>query len=110
MPNNPRPGILDEIIEAYGGVGLWDSVEAFEAVISASGFLFTAKRRPPQNHVRVRAYADEPRFESFDFPRPGQRTEFLGGGEVRIVNADGSVALSRTNPRAAFGGLRSLFY
>ncbi len=110
MSDNSRPEILNEIIEAHGGVRLWNSIEAVEAVISASGFLFTAKRRPPQNHVRVRAYAHEPRFESYDFPNPGQKTEFLSGKEVRIVNADESVAESRTNPRAAFGDLRRLFY
>lgn len=110
MPSNSRPEILNEIIEAHGGVRLWSSIEAVEAVISASGFLFTAKRRPPQNHVRVRAYTEEPRFDSFDFPIPGQRTELVGGSEVRIVNADGSVAESRLNPRAAFWGLRRLFY
>lgn len=110
MSGNTRPEIVDEIIEAHGGVRLWNKVEAFEAVISASGFLFTAKRRPVQNRVRVRAYSSEPRFESFDFPGPGQRTELLGGSEVRIVNADGSIAESRRNPREAFGDLRRIFY
>jgi len=61
--------ILQEICEAHGGRDYWQSLEALDAEISASGFLFTVKRRPVLKHVRMRAYTREPRFTFFDYPQ-----------------------------------------
>ncbi|MEQ9617842.1 MAG: hypothetical protein RIG61_01555 [Deltaproteobacteria bacterium] len=108
--NNNTEKIIDEVIEAHGGIDRWKSLVAVEAVISASGFLFTAKRRPAQSGVRVRAFRDEPRFIACDFPEPGHRSELIGDKEVRILDSRGNVIASRINPRAAFKSLRSTFY
>ncbi len=102
--------IIDEVVEAHGGIGRWKSLVAVEAVISASGFLFTAKRRPAQSSVRVRAYAQEPRFLAFDFPKRGQSSELIGDNEVRILDSGGDVIASRANPIAAFKSLRRGLY
>jgi len=101
--------ILDEICEAHGGMDYWNTLEAVEADISAAGFLFTAKRRPVLDHVRMRASTREPRFTFYDLPGPGQTAELIGNSEVRIVDANGRVIARRENPRTAFRGIRHLF-
>ena len=100
---------LNEAIDAHGGMDYWNSLEALEAEISASGFLFTAKRRPILRHVRMRAATCEPRFTFFDFPKQGQTSELIGNNEVRILNSEGKIIDRRENPRAAFRGLRRWF-
>jgi hypothetical protein len=101
--------IVHEAIEAHGGMDYWNSLDALEAEISASGFLFTAKRRPILRWVRMRAATREPIFSFFDFPNPGQSAELVGNGEVRILDSTGAVVARRGNPRAAFRGLRRQF-
>lgn len=98
-----------EIIETHGGSRCWNSLKALDAVISARGFLFTAKHRPILNRVRVRAYAHEPRFAFYDFPVSGQTAELIGNDEARITDAEGGIA-SRARPREAFRGLRRQLY
>ncbi len=102
--------IVYEAVEAHGGMDYWISLDALEAEISASGFLFTAKRRPFLRRVRMRAATREPRFSFFDFPKPGQTAELIGSNEVRILDSEGRIIAQRENPRAAFRGLRRLFY
>lgn len=97
------------IVEAHGGACLWSGLQALDAVISARGFLFTAKRRPFLDHVRVRAYAHEPRFSFFDFPLPGRTADLFGNDEVRITDRNGEVIARRMRPREAFRGLRRQF-
>lgn len=101
---------LRDIIAAHGGAEHWRSLEAIEAEISVRGFLFTAKRIPVLNHVRVRALTRAPRLTFFDFPQKGQNSELVGVDEVCISNPDGEAQARRINPRAAFRGLRRLFY
>ncbi len=102
--------LLDEIIEAHGGRALWNSIETVEAVISARGFLFTAKRRPVLDRVRVTANAQEPRLVFHDFPSPGSPAELVGNKEVRITGREGGLVWKRLNPRQAFKGLRHIIW
>ena len=106
---NSSISILDRILAAHGGREYWNSLEAIDVVISASGFLFTAKRRPKLDHVRMRAWAHEPRFALYDFPKAGQIAELVGTNEVRITDASGTVLSRRQNPRDAFRSFRHLF-
>ena len=101
--------LIREVIDAHGGEAVWNGMEALDAVISASGFLFTAKRRPVLDHVRMRAYAHEPRFTFLDFPSSGFTGELLGNESVRIRDSGGKVVAARENPRAAFRGIRRQF-
>ncbi len=101
--------ILHEVIEAHGGMAYWNSIGALDMEISARGFLFTAKRRPALNHVRMRAYTYEPRFTFFDFPQPGLTAELLANNRVQILNSQGEVIAERANPREAFHGMRRFF-
>ncbi len=103
---------LHEAIDAHGGMDYWNSLEALDVEISASGFLFTAfmrTRRPVLRRRRMRAATREPRFSLFDFPKPGQTSELIGDDEVRILDSEGKIVVRRKNPRAAFRGLRQRF-
>ena len=101
--------VIREVIRAHGGADLWRGLDAVETVISARGFLFTAKRRPALERVRMRASTREPHFTFFDYPQPGQTAELIGTNEVRITAAGGAVVARRLDPRAAFHGLRRQF-
>ena len=101
--------ILNEAIEAHGGMDYWNSLEALDVVMSSKGFLFTAKQRPILQRVRMRCATREPRFTFFDFPNPGQTSELIGTKEVRILDSEGKVLARREDPRAAFRGIRRLF-
>ena len=94
--------LIREVIDAHGGEALWNSIEALDAVISASGFLFKAKRRPVLDRVHMRAFAHGPRFTFFDFPREGFTGELIGNGEVNIKDSGGKVTAVRHNPRESF--------
>ena len=37
--------ILDEIIDAHGGMDLWNSIDELDVVLSSQGFLFTSLMR-----------------------------------------------------------------
>ncbi len=102
--------IVQEAIEAQGGMDYWNSLGALDVEITARGFLFTAKGRPILDRVRMRAYTSEPRFAFFDFPKPGQTAELMGNNEVRILDSEGKIVAQRMNPRAAFSGVRRLFF
>ena len=43
--------LVNEAIEAHGGMAYWNSLEALDVVMSAKGFLFTAKQRPILDRV-----------------------------------------------------------
>ena len=68
MVNQDAQELLEKVIQAHGGAGRRQKLAAVEAVISARGFLFTAKRRPVLKRVRVRASIHEPRFIFYDTP------------------------------------------
>jgi hypothetical protein len=104
------PAIVEKIIEAHGSAEYWNSLEAFEGEISAHGFLFTAKRVPVLDHVRIRALTREPRFTFFNFPKQGQTGEFIGDDEVRILDSGGKFLERRVRPRSAFRRPRRLFF
>lgn len=102
--------ILGEIIDAHGGVTLWNSLEAIEAELSAWGLLFTVKRRPMLDHVKVSAKVHEARFVFHEFPFSGLTGELIGNDEVRISRRDGTILERRIQPRSAFKDLRRLIY
>ncbi|MBI5848761.1 MAG: hypothetical protein HZB31_12615 [Nitrospirae bacterium] len=102
--------ILQEVIEAHGGMEYWNSLEALDVEMSAGGFLFTAKQRPVLRRVSMRALTTEPKFFIFDFPKPGQTAELIGIDEVRILDSKGNIIAQRQNPRAAFQRIRRQFF
>lgn len=102
--------LVMEVIEAHGGESYWNKLEAIDAEISASGFIFTAKHRPVLRHVHMRAYAHKPHFTFFNFPKRDQNSHLIGDEEVNIKDVDNHIVASRKNPRSAFRNLRQQLF
>jgi hypothetical protein len=100
---------LADIIEAHGGRDYWRTLESIEIELSASGFLFTAKRVQPLRYVRMTVCIARPEVVIHDYPLPGQATRSIGDKRVEIVDADGRVVQSRTHLRVKFHELRRFF-
>lgn len=96
------PDLVRSALAAHGGAARWGGLTAVEAVISARGFLFSAKRRPVLQRVRVSARTGEARFAFHDFPRVGETSELIGDDEVRVLASDGAILARRVRPRSAF--------
>lgn len=101
--------ILNDILDAHGGLAYWHSLESIEIVYSADGFLFTAKGVAPLKQARMTIYTSRPEVIAHDHPAPGLSTHWFGDERVEIVDAQGRVLQSREHPRTAFGGLRRFF-
>ncbi len=102
--------ILLQIIDAHGDQSLWKNLDAIEADISTWGFLFTIKRRPVLNHVKVTAKTLTTHLIFQDFPSPGLTGELIGNDEVRFLDNNGKIVAQRLQPRSAFKGLRHFMY
>lgn len=98
--------IIDAVVAAHGGEAFWRGLGGLDIQLSAAGFLFSAKGRPPLRHARMWASTREPRFVFYDYPHAGWRGEWIGDEEVRILDPAGVVMARRTRPRDAFRGLR----
>lgn len=99
-------GLLEEVLEAHGGLARWQGAETLTARVRSGGFAF-------RSHFTGRALAEfeatvstrEPRSVLAPYPGPGRHGVFTPG-EVRIESDGGEVIASRSDPRAAFRGLR----
>jgi len=101
-------GLLDQVLEAYGGLERWQEVRTIRAQVRSGGFLI--RTRVPGNRFadyRLTVGVQEPRAVIVPFPRTGQRGVF-DRGEARIESEGGEVLASRANPRAAFFGRAGL--
>lgn len=102
--------LVMEVIEAHGGEAYWKGLEALDAEISVSGFLFKVKHCPVLEHVRVRVSAHGPKFTFYDIPKKGQTSNLMGDEEVNIKDTGFHSVASRKRPREAFGSLRHQFF
>ena len=93
---------LSTVLDAHGGLDYWRTLNAIDVEFSASGFLFTAKRVPPQRHARLTINTRKPEVTLRDYPEPGQNTTLHGTERVETTDARGAVLHTRHNPRAAF--------
>jgi hypothetical protein len=100
--------LLDEVLEAHGGLERWRAARVIKARVRSGGFL--VRTRFPGNRLgdyELSLEVDEPVATMEPFPRPGQRGVF-DRGRVRIESAAGETLASRDDPRAAFSGLSGL--
>ena len=93
---------LNTIFDAHGGLDFWRSLSAIDVEMSASGFLFTAKRVPVQHHARLTINTRNPETTLWNYPAPGQQTTLHGTDRIEITDSDGTVLQTRTDPRSAF--------
>jgi hypothetical protein len=100
--------LLDEVLEAHGGLERWRAARTVQARVRSGGFLI--RTRVPGNRFadyRLTVDMKEPRAVMDPFPRTGQRGVF-DRGEARIEGEGGEVLASRADPRAAFFGRAGL--
>jgi hypothetical protein len=97
--------LLDEVLEAHGGVERWRTARTVTARVRSGGLLL--RTRGPGNRLadyRLTVDVHEPRAVLDPFPREGQRGVF-DQGKVRIETAAGDTIEARPDPRPAFSGL-----
>jgi hypothetical protein len=100
--------LLDEVLEAHGGLERWRRARTVHARVRTGGLLI--RTRVPGNRLadsRLTVHVQEPRTVLDPFPRDGQRGIFERGA-ARIESRDGEVLSSRTEARAAFFGRSGL--
>jgi hypothetical protein len=100
--------LLDEVLEANGGLERWQAARTIRARVRSGGLLL--RTRVPGNRFsdyHLTAAFHQPRAVLDPFPGEGRRGVF-DNGEVRIETTDGEALESRASPRSAFGGLSGL--
>ena len=100
--------LLDEVLEAHGGLDRWRAARTITARVRTGGLLI--RTRVPGNRFadyRLTVDVHEPRAVLDPFPMEGQRGLF-DHGEARIETVDGEVLESRPDPRTAFSGIAGL--
>ena len=100
--------LLDEVLEAHGGLERWREARTVQARVRVGGLLIRTRvpgNRLADSHLTV--HVQEPRTVLDPFPRDGQRGVFERGA-ARIESRDGEVLSSRADARAAFFGRSGL--
>jgi hypothetical protein len=100
--------LLDEVLEAHGGLERWRAARTVRARVRSGGLLL--RTRVPGNRFadyRLTVEVDQPRAVIDPFPMDGQRGIFERG-RVRVETESGDLVASRDNPRAAFFGRAGL--
>ena len=100
--------LLDEVLEAHGGLERWRAARAIRARVRSGGLLL--RTRTPGNRFadyQLTVEVHEPRAVMDPFPTTGQRGIFEGG-RARIETEDGDLVGSRDDPRPEFFGRAGL--
>ncbi|KAA1248312.1 hypothetical protein F0Q45_21265 [Mycobacterium simiae] len=100
--------LLDEVMNAHGGLRRWQSAVTVHARVRTGGLLL--RTRVPGNRLadyRITAHVQQARVVLDPFPRAGQRGVFENG-LVRIEGREGQIVSSRADPRSAFHGRSGL--
>ena len=99
--------LLDEVLEAHGGLEPWRSARSVSTVAHIGGLL--PRTRMPRQFARglVTIELAEPRTRLEPIPSDG-RVAVFDRGQVRLESADGKAIESRGDPRPAFFGLSGL--
>ena len=100
--------LLDEVLEAHGGLQRWREARTVQARVRTGGLLI--RTRVPGNRFadyHLTVHVQEPRTVFDPFPRDGQRGVFERRA-ARIESRDGEVLSSRADARAAFFGRSGL--
>jgi hypothetical protein len=102
--------LLDEVLDAHGGLDGWQSVTAVEAELRSGGFALGSKfAGRPFRSYRMSVSLAEPRTVIEAYPAAGSRGVFEAGA-VRIESAAGQTLAERRDPRRLFPGGRRLLW
>lgn len=97
--------VLEEVLEAHGGLERWHALEVIHASLSSGGLAFASHCQPyALRDVRVAVYPHVPRVELHDFCHPGW-TGCWTPDAVEIRNEEGRLVTYRQHPRASFDRL-----
>lgn len=101
--------LAEEVIKAYGGLELWNRLQAIRVRLAFGGFGFRAKllKVPVRGEMLVERTGQRVTFQPY--PGPDRRGVFEGS-RVRIESLDGTVFCERSQPRLAFRDFRHLFW
>jgi hypothetical protein len=102
------PALLDEALEASGGLERWRAARSVEARVRSGGLLL--RTRVPGNRLadyRVNVEIEERRTVMDPFPTPGRRAVF-DRGAVTVESDAGEPIESRADPRPEFTGRSGL--
>jgi hypothetical protein len=100
--------LLEEVLEAHGGLERWQAAGSITARVRSGGLLI--RTRVPGNRFadyRVTVEVSEPKTVIDPFPEDGLRAVF-DRGAARIEDQAGEMVASRADPRAAFFGRSGL--
>jgi hypothetical protein len=100
-------GLIEEVLDAHGGLERWRAVTALAAHGRFGGLLSSRFPGNRMANVNVRVQLAQQHTVFHGFPEEDQRAVF-DRGDVRIETRDGEPISARRNPRAAFAGLGAL--
>jgi hypothetical protein len=96
--------LLDQVVDAHGGMGRWRGYEKVEATIVTGGGFFALKGllqdRAPR---RMTVWLHEERSSVLPYGAPDQRTMFTPD-RIAIEKLDGTVVAERYAPKDSFAG------
>src|ERR1700694_2850905 len=96
--------LLDNVLDAHGGLQRWRSFSMVEATIVSGGKLWQIKGQPQDPAPRRMTVALHREWASVQpFGAPDQRSDFTPE-RIAIEKVDGRVVAERANPRASFTG------
>ncbi|MET9405299.1 hypothetical protein ABZX90_05835 [Streptomyces sp. NPDC002935] len=96
--------LLDEIVEAHGGLARWNELETVSARLLQGGAVWGLKgRQGVLDDVRVTAGLHEERVSHHPFGAPGRRSAFTPE-RVAIETLEGEVLEALEHPRDSFAG------
>jgi hypothetical protein len=96
--------LLDDVLEAHGGLARWRVFNTMEATIVSGGMLWEIKGQPQDPVPRRMTVALQREWASVHpFGAADQKTDFTPE-RVAIEKLDGHVVAERADPRASFEG------
>jgi hypothetical protein len=102
--------LLDEVLDAHGGLDSWESVTAVEAELRSGGFALGSKfAGGPFRSYRMTVSPTGPRTVIEPYPAAGSRGVF-DADAVRIESDAGETLAERPDPRRMFPGGRRLLW
>lgn len=102
----PTTSLLEEVIEAHGGLDRYRSGDQISIDVRASGWALAMRfKRKALSSFTGTLSTSEPRVVISPYPRQGQRG-VLDGDSVRIESDAGDILEGRNDPRSAFRSLR----